>query len=107
VAIIEAYLEDRRELRAAPEGEELYLREAASFIVPTGLVAHDPAEFADCMERVGFGALTHPRSIRSATRTASSPRPRCMRSSNACRYRRTNPSSRRCRVSTASKTRLA
>lgn len=58
VAIIEAYLEDRRELRAAPEGEELYLREAASFIVPTGLVAHDLAEFADCMERVGFGALT-------------------------------------------------
>src|SRR5499426_2803494 len=57
VDIIEAYLEDRRELRAAPEGEELYLREAASFIVPTGLVAHDLAEFADCMERVGFGAL--------------------------------------------------
>jgi hypothetical protein len=58
VAMIEAYLEDRRELRAAPEGEELYLREAASFVVPTGLVAHDLAEFADCMERVGFGTLT-------------------------------------------------
>jgi hypothetical protein len=58
VDLIEAYLEERGELRHAPPGEELHLREAATFVVPTGLTAHDLAEFADCMEQVGFGTLS-------------------------------------------------
>lgn len=57
VAVIDAYLEQRRQLRTAPPGEEFHFRESVSFIIPTGLVAHDPAEFADCMERIGFGSL--------------------------------------------------
>lgn len=58
VQMIETYLEERQELRAAPPGEEFHFREAVTFVMPTGLVAHDLAEFADCMERVGFGTLS-------------------------------------------------
>lgn len=57
VAMIEAFLEQRRELRTAPPGEEFYFRESVSFIVPTGMVATDLQEFAECMERVAFGSL--------------------------------------------------
>src|SRR5580765_3209713 len=39
VTMIDAYLEQRRELRTAPPGEEFYFRESVSFIMPTGLVA--------------------------------------------------------------------
>jgi hypothetical protein len=58
VELLEAYLEQRRELRTAPPGEEFHFREAATFVMATGLRAHDLAEFVDCMERVGFGALS-------------------------------------------------
>jgi len=58
VAMIEGYLEARGELRTAPAGEEFHFREAVTFVVPTGQVAHDLAEFAACMERAGFGSLT-------------------------------------------------
>jgi len=58
VAIIEAYIEQRRELRTAPPGEEFYFRESVSFIMPTGQVARNLAEFADCMEHIGFGSLS-------------------------------------------------
>jgi hypothetical protein len=58
VAMIEAYLEQRRELRTAPPGEEFYFGESATFVMPTGLTAHDLAEFADCVERLGFGSLS-------------------------------------------------
>ena len=58
VEMIEAYLEERQELRTAPPGEEFHFREAATFVMPTGLAARDLGEFADCMERVGFGSLS-------------------------------------------------
>jgi len=58
VAMIEGYLEARGELRTAPAGEEFHFREAVTFVVPTGQVAHDLAEFAVGMERAGFGSLT-------------------------------------------------
>lgn len=57
IDVIETYIEKRHQLRTAPEGEEFHFREAVSFVVPTPHVAHDLAEFADCMERVGFGSL--------------------------------------------------
>jgi hypothetical protein len=57
VTMIDAYLEQRRELRTAPPGEEFYFRESVSFIMPTGLVAYDLSEFADSVERIGFGSL--------------------------------------------------
>jgi hypothetical protein len=58
VAMIEAYLEARRDLRAAPPGEEFHFGEAATFVTPTGQTAHDLGEFAECMEHVGFGSLS-------------------------------------------------
>ncbi|MBI4518892.1 MAG: hypothetical protein HY699_24115 [Deltaproteobacteria bacterium] len=59
IAVIEAYLNERRELRTAPEGEEFHFREAASFVLPTRHVANDLREFADCMEQIGFGSLAY------------------------------------------------
>lgn len=58
IAVIEAFLEQSQTLRAAPPGEEFHFREAATFIVPTGYVARDLAEFADCVGQVGFGSLS-------------------------------------------------
>jgi hypothetical protein len=58
VKMIEEYLEQRKELRGAPPGEEFHFREAATFVIPTGLSASNLSEFADCMEKVGFGSLS-------------------------------------------------
>ena len=57
IGVVESYLDRRQGLRVAPAGEEFHFREAASFILPTQLVARDLSEFADCMEHVGFGSL--------------------------------------------------
>ena len=59
IAVIEQYLEQRRELRVAPEGQEFHFREAMSFIVPTQLVAYDLREFKACVEQIGFGSLSY------------------------------------------------
>ncbi len=58
ITIIEGYLEERRQLRTAPEGEEFHFREAVSFIVPTTHVARNLTEFANCVEQIGFGSLS-------------------------------------------------
>ncbi|HVO26343.1 MAG TPA: DUF5752 family protein [Candidatus Margulisiibacteriota bacterium] len=58
IAVIETYLDERRQLRVAPDGEEFHFRESVSFIVPTNHVARDLTEFADCVERIGFGSLS-------------------------------------------------
>ena len=58
IAVIESYLNERQQLRTAPEGEEFHFREAVSFIVPTALVARNLTEFADCLEQIGFGSLS-------------------------------------------------
>jgi Family of unknown function (DUF5752) len=58
IDVIETYLDQRRELRTAPDGEEFHFRESASFIVPTQHVAYDLREFADCVEQIGFGSLS-------------------------------------------------
>ena len=57
IAVIEAYLNERQELRLAPEGEEFHFRESVSFVVPTTHVARTLSEFAACLEQVGFGSL--------------------------------------------------
>ncbi len=59
ISVIARYLDERKQLRTAPEGEEFHFREAVSFIVPTQLVAHNLSEFVDCMEKVGFGSLSY------------------------------------------------
>ncbi len=58
VEVIEAYLNECPQLRVAPEGGEFHFREAVSFIIPTTHVASDLSEFAECMERIGFGSLS-------------------------------------------------
>ncbi len=59
IAVIEGYLDERKQLRTAPEGEEFHFREAVSFVIPTTHVAHNLREFAGCMEQIGFGSLTY------------------------------------------------
>lgn len=56
-AVLDRALEHAQTLRTAPPGEEFHVREAVSFILPTGYVAHNLAEFADCVEQIGFGSL--------------------------------------------------
>lgn len=58
ISVIDRYLAERKELRVAPEGEEFHFREAATFVIPTHLVAHNLSEFADCIEQIGFGSLS-------------------------------------------------
>jgi hypothetical protein len=58
IKMIEDYLDQRQELRSAPPGEEFHFREAATFVIPTGLKASNLSEFADSMEKVGFGSLS-------------------------------------------------
>ncbi|MGD9764162.1 MAG: DUF5752 family protein [Candidatus Binatia bacterium] len=58
IQIMESFLEGSSRLRTAPDGEEFHFREAATFVVPTGYMARDLVEFADCMERIGFGSLS-------------------------------------------------
>ncbi|HUI26151.1 MAG TPA: DUF5752 family protein, partial [Candidatus Kryptonia bacterium] len=53
---IETYLNQCQTLRTAPPGEEFHFFEAVTFIVPTGHAAHTLAEFADCLEQIGFGS---------------------------------------------------
>ena len=57
VSLIERYLNERKELRVAPDGEEFHFRESVSFVVPTRHVAHDLREFVDAMSQIGFGSL--------------------------------------------------
>ncbi len=59
VEIISSYLENGSELRSAPPGEEFHFRDAATFVMETGHVAHDLAEFAQCVEKIGFASLAH------------------------------------------------
>lgn len=57
VAVIEAYLGQSTQLRVAPDGEEFHFREAVSFVVPTGRIAHTLREFVDGLEQIGFGSV--------------------------------------------------
>jgi hypothetical protein len=57
LAVMEPFLEGSLQLRVAPEGEEFHFRESVSFVVPTGIVARDLAQFLAGIEQVGFGSL--------------------------------------------------
>lgn len=59
IGVIAAFLEERGQLRTAPEGEEFHFREAVSFVVSTPHVARDLAQFADEIEKIGFGSLAY------------------------------------------------
>jgi len=56
--VLDRFLESSARLRTAPPGEEFHVRESVSFVVPTGYVANDLQDFADCIEHVGFGSLS-------------------------------------------------
>ena len=56
--VLQRFLDGSMTLRTAPPGEEFHVRESASFVVPTGYVAHDLREFASCVEQIGFGSLS-------------------------------------------------
>ncbi len=53
IATIERHLgEDGRRLRDCPPGDEFHFCRSKSFIMPTGLVAHDPKEFFELLPQV-------------------------------------------------------
>lgn len=58
LAVIGNYLgEDGRRQRECPEGDEFHFCRSKSFIMPTGLVAHDPREFFELLPRVSNASL--------------------------------------------------
>ena len=58
VKVIEKYLEQRPEVRAAPPGMEFHFMRSASFVLPTGLVAHNLAEFRDALEHISPASIS-------------------------------------------------
>jgi len=59
VAVIEAYLDGRRQLRTAPPGEEFHFMDAVSFVFPTGHEARTLAEFADVVRETGYATIAY------------------------------------------------
>jgi len=57
ITVIERFLGTAIEHRVAPPEREFHFRESATFVVATGHVASSSGELADCIEKVGFGAL--------------------------------------------------
>ncbi len=59
IAVIEEYLETRRELRTAPPGEEFHFMDAVSFILPTRHVASTLGELAAALRQVGYSTIAY------------------------------------------------
>lgn len=59
VAVIEAYLDGRRQLRTAPPGEEFHFMDAVSFVLPTGHEARTLAEFANVTRETGYATIAY------------------------------------------------
>jgi len=59
VAVIEEYLESRRNLRTAPPGEEFHFMDAISFVLPTRHVASTLAEFAAALRQVSSSTIAY------------------------------------------------
>jgi hypothetical protein len=59
VGVIDEYLEQRKELRAAPAGEEFHFMDAASFTLPTRYQARTLQEFADALRQVGGATISY------------------------------------------------
>lgn len=58
IAVVERHLrDDARSLRDSPPGDEFHFCEAKSFIMPTGMVAHDVPEFFELVGRVTNSCL--------------------------------------------------
>ena len=57
--MIDAYLEQRKELRAAPAGEEFHFMDAVSFTLPTRYQAWTLAEFAEALRHVGSATIAY------------------------------------------------
>ncbi len=57
VQVIESYLEQTRELRVAPAGEEFHFMDAVSFTFPTRHRASSLAEFAEQLRGVGAASI--------------------------------------------------
>jgi hypothetical protein len=58
VQVIESYLEQTRELRVAPAGEEFHFMDAVSFTFPTRRRVWTLAELADQLRVVGLGSIS-------------------------------------------------
>lgn len=59
LTVIEDYLEQRRALRTAPQGEEFHFMDAVSFVLPTTHRAADLTGFAEALEQVGDASIAY------------------------------------------------
>jgi Family of unknown function (DUF5752) len=58
IHVIENYLERNPEVRPAPPGMEFYFKRSVSFVIKTGLVAHNLREFRDAMEHISLSSIS-------------------------------------------------
>ncbi len=58
IKVIENYLERRPEIRAAPPGMEFHFMRAVSFVMSTGLAAHNLKEFRDALEHISPSSIS-------------------------------------------------
>jgi len=59
VRVIANYLERSLEVRAAPPGMEFHFMRSVSFVLPTGLHAHDLREFHEALEQVSLSSIAY------------------------------------------------
>lgn len=58
IRVIENFLETRSEVRAAPPGMELHFMRSVSFVMKTGLKAHNLREFRDALGRISLSSIS-------------------------------------------------
>jgi hypothetical protein len=58
IGVIEGYLERNKDVRVAPSGMEFYFKRSVSFVVKTGLVAHNLREFRNALEHISLSSIS-------------------------------------------------
>lgn len=58
IRVIETYMERNPESRVAPPGMEFHFKRSVSFVLKTGLVAHNLREFRDALEHISLSSIS-------------------------------------------------
>jgi hypothetical protein len=58
IHVIENYIERKPELRVAPPGMEFYFKRSVSFVLKTGLVAHNLREFREALDHISLSSIS-------------------------------------------------
>jgi hypothetical protein len=59
VSVVQSYIDRTTNLRPAPPGQEFHFMRSVSFVLPTGVEAHDLREFRDALVRVSLNTISY------------------------------------------------